>query len=607
MLQGPSRRGSCNSSVEEWPSSRMVNLYAFPFRRIEGRDTHSMLYASMNRFNGPRMLRRAEMSRGDIEDFLDRHEEIPLEYPNWMLGDLMGVAHSSHMPFVIPSDGRSDTWSSDDDEPAPPPYHGAKLYLSSLYQHALSPRLWAAFAGQGEVPPRQVPVLEHGGNTFRDEPRTPGPWWVRAKGFICNSCCRPLMSQSFARKLNLALTPLDGTLTGAIIELADRPSNGSNQLSTQPHRAQYHAIGQAAIKVDFSTDTTSPRRAMVTFIVFGDLILPRGSLVDFVVNGAFARDFPSWVEEALLHDDVSPAYRHGLSSPSRCEVPRAANASAHTSLEPPAQRRLPARELALQTTDQLEHFNPEVPIKGEDTSSSRDRDELTGSTLVRASPLPTWQTTFSPIFGAFAWRTTPQGLSANPTVTEPAVLERWGSTAKEILTNWYSTRGVPPRESVTTRRVFLDSAAGPSDALPHERVVVTILPGQFETLPGCPPPEKVVACVSGRNEHNFISQEWLCNCGVLQLGVDCPPAPAHYLEGSRFPDEDALFGKKMHLDGAVSLPVLIYGCTPKRVKFCLFDDASHHAEHMILNIEEFPEYKPDLRPACNTPENKSGW
>ena len=61
----------------------------------------------------------------------------------------------------------------------------------------------------------------------------------------------------------------------------------------------------------------------------------------------------------------------------------------------------------------------------------------------------------------------------------------------------------------------------------------------------------------------------------------------------------------MHLDGAVSLLVSIYGCTPKRVKFCLFDDASHHAEHMILNIEEFSEYKPDLRPLCNTPETKT--
>ena len=133
--------------------------------------------------------------------------------------------------------------------------------------------------------------------------------------------------------------------------------------------------------------------------------------------------------------------------------------------------------------------------------------------------------------------------------------------------------------------------------------MVTILPGQFVTLPGCPPPEEVVACVSGRNDYNFISQKWICNCGVLELGLDCPPAPAKYLEDARFPDEDALFGKKMHLDGAVTLLVSIPGCPAKRVKFCIFDDACHHAEHTIINIEDFPECTPDQMPESETPEN----
>ena len=145
---------------------------------------HSMLYASMNRANGFRMLNNAGMTRGGMDAFLDHHEDDSPECPTWLLGDLLGVTHYSHIPFVTPFDGRDDTWSSDEDEPAPPPYDANKLYVSSLYHHAPLPQLWATFAGSGEVPDMHVPILLHGENTSRSEPRTPGPWWVRTEGFI---------------------------------------------------------------------------------------------------------------------------------------------------------------------------------------------------------------------------------------------------------------------------------------------------------------------------------------------------------------------------------------------------------------------------------------
>ena len=280
----------------------------------------------------------------------------------------------------------------------------------------------------------------------------------------------------------------------------------------------------------------------------------------------------------MLTDDISQSYRQGLSSSSRCEVPRAANASAHSALEPQNQRRLPAHDLALTATHQLTYLGPMVFRGVEDTNAEK------------------WNTTFSTVFGAFAWRVMPQGISSSPTTL----------TARQRLDDWYATRGAPPtRESVTTQHVFLDSASTPVQDLSQERIVVSFLPGQFVTLPGCPPPEEVVACLSGRDDYSFISQEWICNCGVLELRVDCPPAPANYLEDARFPDEDALFGKKMHPDGAETLLVTIPGRPAKRVKFCIFDDACHHAEHMIINIEEFPEYTPDQRPESETPENQT--
>ena len=420
---------------------------------------HSLLYASMNRANGFRMLENAGMTRRDMDVFLDHHGDHSSEYPTWLLGDLMGVAHHSHIPSVIPFDGRDDYWSSDEDEPAPPPYDESKLYVSTLYHHAPLPRLWASFAGCGTVPDMHVPAQQHGENTFRNKPRTPGPWWVRTKGFICNSCTTPLMSHTFARKLNLTLAPLDGTLKGPIIELGDRPSHGWNQLSTQPHRAKYQGIGQAAVEVDFSMDPRSPRRATITFIIFEDSILPRGSSVDYVINGAFARQSPGWVDDALMNDEISQSYRRGLSGPSHCELPRTTSPSSHSAREPTSQRRLPSRDLAMTATHQLKDLGQMVFHGVEDKNEEK------------------WHTTFSAIFGAFAWRVRPEGLASCPT--------NMGKNGK---------RDTPPtRESVTTRRVFLAPPDDPVLELVQERIMVAFPPGQFVTRRGCSAPTEVLA------------------------------------------------------------------------------------------------------------------
>ena len=386
-----------------------------------------------------------------------------------------------------------------------------------------------------------VPIQLHEKKTFRNEPRTPGPWWVRTKGFMCNSCTRPLMSHTFARKLNLTLAPLDETLKGAIIELGDRPSHGWNQLSTQPHQAQYQGIGQAAVEVDFSMNPTSPRRAIITFIIFEDSILPRGSSVDHVINGAFARQSPGWVDDALMNDEISQSYRRGLSGTSHCELPRTTHQSSHSALEPTSQRRLPSRYLAMTATHQLKYLGPMVFRGVEDTSAER------------------WHTTFSTIFGAFAWRVRPEGFSSCPTNIPPT---RESVNSKK--------NNPPTRESVTTRRVFLAPPTVPVQDLIQERIVVSFPPGQFVTRRGCSAPTEVLACISGQHNYNFISQDWICEHGVADwFQVDCPPAPAKYLEDIRFPDEEPLFGKKMYLDGAVTLLVSIPGCPARRVKFCV--------------------------------------
>ena len=97
---------------------------------------------------------------------------------------------------------------------------------------------------------------------------------------------------------------------------------------------------------------------------------------------------------------------------------------------------------------------------------------------------------------------------------------------------------------------------------------MSFTPGQFVTRRGCSAPTEVIAGAFGRFDYNFVSMDWFCEHGVAAwFSVDCPPAPAKYLEDIRFPDEEPFFGKKLELDGAVTLTVSIAGYAPRPVSF----------------------------------------
>jgi len=301
---------------------------------------HGLLYLSMNRANGFTMLRNAGMTTHDMEHFLEHHGDHSTEFPRWLLGDLMGVVHHSHLPFELSREPRDADWSSDEDDPAPP-LGDRMMYASTLYHDAPLLRIWATFPDMYEL------VVVHGQDAFTNIPKPPEPWWVRTKGFLDDTATRPFISRSFARKPNLNFEALDTNVAGPIIELGTRPSYGWNQLSNRRHRAQHYGIGQVSIAVDFSTDPNQPHRGVVPFVVFEDSTLPRGSSVDFVQHSAFTRQSPAWVEAAVLNDQIAQGYRQGLSAPSYCDLPRTCNRPAAAAPGPQA-RVIPARDLAMQ-------------------------------------------------------------------------------------------------------------------------------------------------------------------------------------------------------------------------------------------------------------------
>jgi len=446
------------------------------------------------------------------------------------------------------------------------------------------PRIWATFEGWGDVSHMPVPVVLLGENTFLNTPRTPSPWWVRTKGFVDDNATTPLMSHSFARKLNLILEPLEDTMKGPIIKLGTRPGFGWNQLSNQPHRAQYHGIGKAAVKVDFSTDPTSLRCAVVTFVIFEDNILPRGSSVGFVLSGAFTRQSPAWVKDALMNDEISQSFCKRLSAPSHCELPRTCNRPTSSAAEVPERRRIPARDLAMPTKHVLGGGSATPPESGH-TRSAEQPTASPDALRDRMRDEDCWLTGFATAFGNFEWRVCPQGLASSP-----AVAQRLFNNVPQSLPR-VNERNLPTRDSVKTRRVFRENITDPTSEIVGDRIAVSFTPGQFVTRRGRVAPTEVLACISGKFDYNLISMDWICEHGVAAwFSEHCPPAPAKYLEDIRFPNEEPFFGEKLELNGAVTLMVSIAGYAPRGVTFFVFDDTCHHTERMIINRREFYDY-----------------
>ena len=114
---------------------------------------------------------------------------------------------------------------------------------------------------------------------------------VRTFGFIDMETSQHFMARSFAEKTHLDLSSLDTSASGKIVELRPRPGY-FHQLSFQWHRTRYHGLGRIPVTLDLCRTGQEPRLVAINFVVLEDGTLQRGSSVDFVIGGTFARQLP---------------------------------------------------------------------------------------------------------------------------------------------------------------------------------------------------------------------------------------------------------------------------------------------------------------------------
>ena len=263
-----------------------------------------------------------------------------------------------------------------------------------------------------------------------------------------------------------------------------------------------------------------------------------------------------------MNDEILQSYREGMSAPSYCKLPRTCNQPTSAAGGATERRRIPARDLTLPTI----HFQRDgktTPPESEHIRCAEQPSPAPEPPRVRRKNDDYWRITFDTTFGLLEWRIGPQGLISSP-----------------------------ERHYVHTRCVFREQTDDYSSETVGDRITVSFTPGQFVTRCGCIAPTEVVAGASGRFDYNFVSMDWICEHGVAAwFSVDCPPAPAKYLENIRFPDDEPFFGKKLELDGAVTLTVSIEGYAPRRVTFFVFNDECHHTEQMIINRREFDDHE----------------
>ena len=120
-----------------------------------------------------------------------------------------------------------------------------------------------------------------------------GLWSVATSGFIDIAANADHMSASFARTFNLNFNDLNVTSTGALNDLQPRPG-GPGEMGFQLHRCRYHRLGSINVDLNLAHCSRLPRTLpRVTFRIFDDSVLPRGSSVDIVLSWASARRCPA--------------------------------------------------------------------------------------------------------------------------------------------------------------------------------------------------------------------------------------------------------------------------------------------------------------------------
>ena len=272
------------------------------------------------RSEGEKILALAGLRTGDMNDFLDHHDEGDGDYPLWLLGLLAHVRHHLHLPREIPVLQPVPTWAAEDDRPTSvlPP---GVMFTSSFHRDALLARLWMSFPCANGAP--LVPD-----SFFRNPPAAPPTVsaeliQVRARGFIDPHASRAYISKRFAEDLGLNIGAANRRITGPIHELQTR-SGGWHTVSRSDHRLQLSGVGEIPLVVNFARAGQPARWATVHFMVVEDGPLPRGSSTEFVLHWPFANAFKDWIRDASHCDIVTQASQQSALALPRFVVPRAA-------------------------------------------------------------------------------------------------------------------------------------------------------------------------------------------------------------------------------------------------------------------------------------------
>ena len=257
---------------------------------------------------------------GDMNNFLDFHDERDGDDPTWPLGDLTHVRHRTHLPLEIPLLAPVPDWAAEDDRPTSVLPRGI-MFASSFHHEAALPRLWVSFPCLNGA--SLVPSL-----FFGDPPTVPPTvsttlTGVRARGFIDMQASRAFISKRFAESLGLNVGGANRRITGPTHELQTRPG-GWHTISGRDRRIQFGGIGEVPLVVNFAREGQPARWATVYFMLVEDGPMPRGSSIDFVLHYPFAYAFEEWIRDASHCDVVTHAFQQSTQSLPRFVIPRIA-------------------------------------------------------------------------------------------------------------------------------------------------------------------------------------------------------------------------------------------------------------------------------------------
>ena len=178
------------------------------------------------------------------------------ELEQWMLGEMVGVEHHTHLPWLLratasrgdsdsDSDGRGTMHQAGPLDSEPPGMHATTFHRS-----ANLPRSRVGASGTGAAPPPRYPgdatVLHHDSG-----------WWRSAEGVVDMTASRPYISLAFAKGLTYSRESLNVQNAGEISGLNLRPG-GWNQMSHQPHRTRYWGLGTLTVEICFFRDEDLP-------------------------------------------------------------------------------------------------------------------------------------------------------------------------------------------------------------------------------------------------------------------------------------------------------------------------------------------------------------